>query len=167
MRVALAPHDPEWPRRFENVHATLAAALGPQARAVEHFGSTSIPGLAAKPILDVLVARASEARFDAWARRLAPLGYAHAREDSTGQGEGQWFFRDAPRTVHVHVYQDGTRAYRRHLAFRDALRRDAGLRDAYAALKRELAQREWATVQDYADAKTAFIRRVEKEALGE
>ena len=167
MRVTLAPHDPAWARRFEEVRAGIAASLGPEARSIEHFGSTAVPGLDAKPILDVLVARGPEARFEAWARRLAPLGYAHAREDSTAQGEGQWFFRDAPRTVHIHVYPDGTRAHRRHLAFRDALRRDPALREAYARLKRGLATREWGTVQDYADAKTDFVRRVEKEALGE
>lgn len=167
MRVTLAPHDPAWARRFDEVRAALADALGPEARSIEHFGSTSVPGLDAKPILDVLVARGEEARFDAWARRLVPLGLAHAREDSTDQGEGQWFFRDEPRTVHVHVYPEGTRAHRRHLAFRDALRRDPALREAYARLKRDLAGREWGAVQDYADAKTAFVRRVEKEALGE
>ena len=165
VRVDLRPYDPAWPAAFERERSRLAAALGPEAVSIEHFGSTAVPGADAKPILDVLVARSPSARFDAWAARLAPLGYVRAREDSTGQGEGQWFFRDAARTVHVHAYEAGTRAHRRHLAFRDALRGDAALRDAYVALKRDLAAREWPDGQAYADAKTAFVRRVETEAM--
>ena len=165
MRIELRPHDPEWPRRFERERARIAAALGAEAISIDHFGSTAVPGLDAKPILDVLVARAHGARFSSWAAALKPLGYARAREDSTGQGEGQWFFRDAARTVHVHVYEAGTPAHRRHLAFRDALRSDPSLRDAYAALKRGLAQMDWPSGQEYVDAKTEFVRRVEAEAM--
>lgn len=167
VRVALRPYDDAWPRRFEEQRVRLAAALGHEARSIDHFGSTSIPGADAKPILDILVARGPEARYPAWVARLAPLGLTHTREDSTDQGEGQWYFRDVENTVHVHVYPAGSRAHRRHLAFRDALRRDAALLAEYVALKRDLARREWGVVQDYADAKTAFVRRVEKEALGE
>lgn len=167
VRVALQPYDPHWPARFEHVRSRIAAALGADAVSIDHVGSTSVPGLDAKPILDILVARAPSAARARWVATLAPLGYTHAREDSTDQGEGQWYFRDPANTVHVHAYDAGTRAHRRHLAFRDALRRDAGLRAEYVALKRELAAREWGAVQDYADAKTAFIRNVEREALGE
>ncbi|HUR67883.1 MAG TPA: GrpB family protein [Candidatus Thermoplasmatota archaeon] len=167
MRVELRPYDPAWPLRFERERARLAAALGARARSIEHFGSTSVPGLAAKPILDVLVARVPGALYEEWVTLLAPLGLTWTRRDSTDQGEGQWYFRDVADTMHVHVYEADTRAHRRHLAFRDALRADATLREEYAALKRDLATKEWGVVQDYADAKTAFVRRVEKEWMRE
>lgn len=165
VRIQLAPHSPDWAARFERERDRLRHVLGDTAVAIDHFGSTSVAGLSAKPIVDILVARAPTARFDAWAAALRPLGYVHAREDSTDQSEGQWFFRDEPRTVHVHVYEAETRAHRRHLAFRDALRANPRLREEYEALKRALAQREWSDVQAYADAKTDFVRRVEREAL--
>ena len=121
-----------------------------------------MPGCDAKPILDILIARSPGEGFEEWRGLLAPLGFSRARIDSTGQGEGQWFFRDALRTIHVHVYEEGSPGHLRHLAFRDALRGDDALRDAYVALKRDLASREWASTQAYVDAKGAFVRDVER-----
>jgi GrpB-like predicted nucleotidyltransferase (UPF0157 family) len=160
--LAVVPYDPRWPGLYEAWAGRLRLALGGRAVAIDHMGSTAVPGCAAKPIVDVLVARRAEAGFEEWRRLLEPW-LPHARLDSTGRGEGQWFFRDLARTVHVHVHLAGSLGHRRHLAFRDALRRDPGLRDAYAELKGRLA-RSAAGMEEYIAGKEAFVRAVEAAA---
>lgn len=162
-QASLVPYDREWPVRFDAWRLRLAGTLTTRATAIEHVGSTAIPGADAKPVLDLLIARRPGEDFEAWCALLAPLSLTHARLDSTGRGEGQWFFRDPPRTVHVHVYEVGSAGFERHVRFRDALRADARLRDDYVDLKRGL---EGLPIDRYIEGKDRFVRDVEGRRPG-
>ena len=148
--IVIAEYDPAWPRRFAAERERLAAALGDRALRIEHIGSTSVPGLAAKPIVDILVEVRSLDRVD-----LERAGYVlRVRE------EGHRMFRTPELDVHVHVWRTGSPNIASHLAFRDRLRASAEDRAAYEALKRELAAREWPDMNHYADAKGPLIREI-------
>jgi len=148
--IVIAPYDPAWPERFEVERERIAAALGPRALRIEHIGSTSVPGLAAKPIVDVLVEVASLDGVD-----LEPAGYVlRVRED------GHRMFRTPELDVHVHVWPSGRADIASQLAFRDRLRASPEDRAAYESLKRELAAREWPDMNHYADAKGPLIREI-------
>ena len=143
---------------FAEEAARLRVALGNLAIAIEHYGSTSVPGLAAKPLLDILVGGPEATDAAPYIAGLTPLGYDYAAH--AGVPEHLVFGRGTARTHLVHVVRYGGEAWRRALAFRDALRVDAVLRDSYAALKRELLDRYGAERSRYTAAKSAFIERV-------
>jgi len=152
--VVIAEPDPAWPRRFEVERARIARALGDRALRIEHIGSTAVPGLAAKPIVDVLVEveAVDEARL---APPLEAAGYLlRVRE------EDHLMFRTRARDVNVHVWPAGSEEVSRHLAFRDRLRTSPEDRRAYEDLKRELAARDWDDMNHYAEAKSGLIREI-------
>ena len=153
--IVIAEYDPAWPARFEQERVRIAAALGTLPRAIEHVGSTSVPGLAAKPIIDILVAVPDPDDEAALAPPLTAAGYElRVREP------GHRMFRTPGRDVHVHVWRDGDDEARRQLVFRDRLRRSPEHRAAYERLKRELATREWRDMNEYADAKGELIAEI-------
>jgi GrpB-like predicted nucleotidyltransferase (UPF0157 family) len=152
--IVIAAYDPAWPERFEAERARIAAALGPAALRIEHIGSTAVPGLAAKPIVDVLVEVASLDGLD-----LSPAGYVlRVRED------GHLMFRTPSLDVHVHVWPSSHPDITAQLAFRDRLRASPEDVAAYEALKRELAGRDWPDINYYADAKGDLIRQILRRA---
>jgi len=159
--VQLAEWTPRWAELFAEEAARLRVALGDLAIAIEHYGSTSVPGLVAKPLLDILVGGPEPGDAAPYIAALAPLGYDYAA--NAGVPEHLVFGRGTARTHLVHVVRYGGGAWQRALAFRDALRGDAGLRDAYAALKRGLAQRHGAERSRYTADKSAFVERVLEE----
>lgn len=142
--IRLCPYDRRWPEQFWREAEKIRAALGERALAVEHVGSTSVPGLCAKPILDILL--------------LTAAGYALRIR------EPDWFqhrmLRGTDPAVNLHVFSAGCPEAARMLAFRDWLRTCRADRDRYAAEKQRLAARPWAYVQDYADAKTAVVGEI-------
>ena len=149
--IVIAPYDPGWVGRFEVERARIAAALGKRVVRIEHIGSTAVPGLAAKPIVDILVEVA--ALDDAGG--LAETGYVlRVRED------GHRMFRTPELDVHVHVWPSGHPDIAAQLAFRDRLRASSSDRAAYETLKRELAARDWPDMNHYADAKGPLIREI-------
>ncbi|HZR13789.1 MAG TPA: GrpB family protein [Acidimicrobiia bacterium] len=156
--IVIEPYDPAWPVRFAHERACITDALGPAARRVEHIGSTSVPGLGAKPIVDILVVvdDVDDVRVgDA----LELAGYVlRVREP------GHRMFRRPDRSVHVHLWPTGSDDVRRHLLFRDRLRVDAGDRARYEAIKRELARCDWDDMNDYADAKSAVVAEITARA---
>lgn len=152
--IVIADSDPAWPARFGAERARIAAAL-PAATAIEHVGSTSVPGLPAKPIIDIVV---TVDDIDAAIAPLEVAGYVlRVREP------GHRMLRTPALDVHVHLWADPAET-RRHLVFRDWLRTDAGDRDRYAAVKRELAEQEWGDMNDYADAKSPVITAITERA---
>ena len=159
--VIVVPYDEHWPLLFEQAAAELRTALGPAILAVHHVGSTAIPGLSAKPILDVLV---EVQDFDD-ARQLVPalrsLGYEFRPEEEIPD---RHYFRRPPggqlRTHHLSLAEPGSHYHRVTLAFRDALRRDAELAAAYARLKLELTERFPFDRPAYIEGKTHFINAV-------
>jgi GrpB-like predicted nucleotidyltransferase (UPF0157 family) len=151
-RILIADYDPAWPAGFEAQRERIARALGDQALRIEHIGSTSVPGLAAKPIVDVLVAVTDPDDEVAFREPLERAGYElRVREP------GHRMFRTPARDVHVHLWADGGPDVERHIVFRDRLRASAAQREAYERLKRELAGIDWNDMNDYADAKGPFI----------
>ena len=156
--VQLAEWTPRWAELFRAEASRLRVALGNLAVAIEHYGSTSVPGLVAKPILDILVGGLEAKVPSPYIQALTPLGYDYA--EHAGVPDHFVFGRGTARTHLVHVVRYGGDAWHRGLAFRDALRRDAGLRDAYGALKHELAGRHGAERSRYTTEKGVFIERV-------
>ena len=153
-RIVIAEPDPAWPRRFEAERARIAAALGERAERIEHIGSTAVPGLAAKPIVDVLVAVARLAEEEL-VPPLERAGYVLRVREAD-----HLMVRTPALDVHVHLWHVGSREVARHLAFRDRLRASPEDRAAYERLKRELAARDWDDVNGYADAKSSLIREI-------
>jgi len=161
--VRLADADAGWPAQFEAVAQALREAVAGTACWVEHIGSTAVPGLCAKPVLDVMLGVTRLADLQARHAALADLGYRYRPEHEAQLPERRYFTRDAgparPR-VHLHGVVRGSALWRDQLAFRDALRADAALAARYGALKRELALRHAADKAAYTEAKGPFVRAV-------
>ena len=160
MTIEIVPWDPQWPRRFELERESIAQALRPWIVAgIEHIGSTAVPGLAAKPVIDIMAPVASlEASRDAvpGAAAIGYLNYPYKPDVM------HWLCKPSPqfRTHHLHLVPYGSRLWFERLAFRDALRSDSRLLREYAALKRRLAAESGSDREAYTDGKTGFIRRV-------
>ena len=159
--VVVVPYDPRWPTLFEEASAQLTAALGSAILAVHHVGSTAVPGLCAKPILDVLVSVPNFEDATQLVERLLALGYEFRPEEEIPD---RHYFRRPPggelRTHHLSLAEPGSRHHRVTLAFRDALRRDPELAAAYARLKLTLAQRFPDDRPAYIEGKTQFVMQV-------
>jgi GrpB-like predicted nucleotidyltransferase (UPF0157 family) len=153
--VVIAEYDRGWPASFETEAARIRAALGQRALNIEHVGSTSVPGLAAKPVIDILLVVADSSDEGSYAPHLETRGYALRIR------EKDWFehrlFHGPDTPVNLHVFSAGCDEIDRMLRFRDWLRTNRADRDLYELTKRRLAERDWPTVQDYADAKTAIV----------
>jgi GrpB-like predicted nucleotidyltransferase (UPF0157 family) len=153
--IRVVPYDPAWPARFAAERARIAGALGPAARRIDHIGSTAVPGLAAKPVIDVLVAVDDPADEDVAVDPLVGAGYLlRVRE------EGHRMLRTPEGDVHVHLWSTGSDDERRHLLFRDWLRVDGDDRSRYERVKRALAERDWPDMNHYAEAKGPTVAAV-------
>nr|WP_218862717.1 GrpB family protein [Actinopolyspora biskrensis] len=153
--IRVVEYDPAWPERFRAERERIAAALGTTARRIEHIGSTAVPGLAAKPVVDIGVSVPDVSAEETCLGPLREAGYQlRVREP------GHRMLRTPARDVHVHVCDVGSAWERAHLLFRDRLRGDESDRARYAQLKRELAGREWADMNAYADAKGPLIDEI-------
>jgi streptomycin 3"-adenylyltransferase len=157
-QVHLAEADPRWPGAFEYLAAVLRAALGESAAAIEHVGSTAVAGLPAKPILDVAVRLAPDVQLDHVTGVFQAQGYEF-RGDQGKQGGLVFVLEDRPthRLAHVHCVRHGDSQWQRYLAARDRLRSDPATRDAYAALKRRLADQHPSDRGAYTDGKASFL----------
>ena len=162
--VEVVPYSPEWPAQFERVAADLRAALEdlPTAAAVEHVGSTSVPGLAAKPVLDIDVIVA-QGEVGAAVAALVAAGYVH-RGDLGVAGREAFSAPDEDPRRHVYVCRAGTLHLRNHLAVRDVLRRRPDLRDEYAAVKLALAGDPAIDIDTYVARKSPILQKVLAEA---
>jgi GrpB-like predicted nucleotidyltransferase (UPF0157 family) len=156
--ITLADYDPAWPQLFAREEALIRSALGERARLVEHAGSTSVPDLAAKPIIDIVLAVPDSADEPAYVTDLEATGYV-LRIREPDWHEHRMLRRRDP-AVQVHVFTAGSPEIDRMLAFRDRLRTVAADRERYEAAKRELAARRWRYVQDYADAKSSVVEEI-------
>ena len=166
MQIVLAPYNADWPSEFETEKNRIATALSPEWAVVEHIGSTSVPGLAAKPVIDILVGLRDFDRAMEAVDSLESIGYAYLPqyEDTMPYRRLLILEEEDKRSVNLHMVAIDTEFWARHLRFRDYLRSHPEVRDAYNQLKTDLAQKDWASVNDYAQAKTEFIRRIEAEA---
>jgi GrpB-like predicted nucleotidyltransferase (UPF0157 family) len=156
--IRMVDYDPGWPHRFELEAARLRSALGDLALRIEHTGSTSVPHLPAKPIIDIVLVVADSAKETAYAPALEKAGY-RLRVREPGWHEHRMF--KGPETdVNLHVFSTGCPEIDRMLTFRDWLRTSTCDRELYARSKRALAQKDWKYTQNYADAKTAVIEEI-------
>jgi GrpB-like predicted nucleotidyltransferase (UPF0157 family) len=154
-RIVVVPYDPAWPERFERERARIVDALGAVAHGIEHIGSTSVPGLAAKPIVDILVTVADADDEATFVPALQRAGYVLRVSEP-----GHRMLRTPALDVHVHVWSRTDAEVDRYLAFRDRLRASADHRTAYERLKRELAERDWEDMNHYAAAKGPLIEAI-------
>lgn len=162
--VYLAEYDPEWPRLFEREAARVRAALGERVVLLEHVGSTSIPGLAAKPKIDILLVVANSADEAAYVPAMEAAGYVlHIREPEWHQHR---LFKGPDIDINLHVFSSGDSEIKRMLLFRDWLRGHPADRQLYEQTKRELASRHWKYVQNYADAKAEVVEAILARARG-
>ena len=165
--IKIVEYDPDWPRKFEEHAVNIADALGGYALRIEHVGSTSVHGLAAKPVIDILVVVPNSADESAYLPRLEAAGYVlRVREPDWNEHR---MFRTPKKDVHVHIYSAGCPEIERSLTFRDRLRRNHEDRNRYELTKRELATREWSDMNAYAEAKTEVIESIlaASQAAGE
>ncbi|HEV3479338.1 MAG TPA: GrpB family protein [Gaiellaceae bacterium] len=158
--VELVDHDPSWAERYEQEAAKLQPIFDGHVVGMEHVGSTSIPDLCAKPIVDLLVGLRELELTNEQIGGMSELGYLFLGEHGL---PGRLFFRKDPRTHHVHVVEHGGEHWERQLTFRDTLRADEEERKRYDAFKRRLAA-EGHPREVYSELKTPFIREVEARA---
>jgi GrpB-like predicted nucleotidyltransferase (UPF0157 family) len=157
--IMVVAYDPAWSTQFEVLWSTILSAIGDIAVAIEHVGSTSVPGLAAKPIIDIDVVVASAADVAIAVERLAVIGYEH--QGNLGV-EGREAFKSPPGPPRRNLYvcvQGGT-ALRDHLMLRDYLRNNSDSAAEYGRLKKQLAARFPTDIDKYIDGKTDFILKV-------
>lgn len=170
--ITLVPYDPGWPHAFDAEAARLRQALGPAALRIEHVGSTAVPGLAAKPVIDIQVSVGALPLSAALAATLSSIGYHHV---PLGDFDLVYPFFQAPAgwpaTHHLHLCAAGGEQERRHLAFRDYLRQHPRLAADYLALKRQLAARHggqtFESREQYSLAKSSFVEAVLAQAFSE
>ena len=166
MTVNVVPHNPDWGQAFAAEAQAITSALGPEGITLHHIGSTSIKGILAKPIIDLLGVVPSLDDLDSKTHMAERLGY----EAMGAFGiEGRRYFRKfnavKERTHHLHVFADGSAHIERHLAFRDYLRRHPKVAGEYSDLKASLTAGTAATWDGYMDGKDPFIKRVERDAV--
>ena len=156
--IVIVDYDPLWTTKFQQHAAIIAKALGEKALAIEHVGSTAVPALAAKPIIDIDVVVEDSSNEDAYLPDLLARGYLlRVREPDWHEHR---MLRTPELDVHIHVFSAGCPEVARHLAFRDHLRSHAEDRLRYEALKRKLATEDWSDMNAYAQAKTSLVEEI-------
>ena len=156
--IEIVAYDADWLQKFERHARIIAAALGSVALQIEHIGSTAVPALAAKPIIDILVVVADSADESSYLSQLQAAGYVlRVREPNWHKHR---MFRTPDLDVHIHVYSAGCPEIERHLTFRNRLRKDETARNLYERTKRELATHDWPDMNAYANAKTEVVESI-------
>jgi GrpB-like predicted nucleotidyltransferase (UPF0157 family) len=156
--IVLVEYDPAWSLRFDRLAWDIRAALGDTLLRLEHVGSTSVPRLAAKPIIDMLAVLPDSSDEGQYVPQLEAIGYSlRVREPAHFEHR---MLRTAKRDVHLHIYSTGCPEIERVIRFRDRLRTSPGDRARYEAVKRELAARDWPDMNAYADAKTGVVESI-------
>jgi len=163
--ILVVEYDPAWPGAFEREKAAVCAAMADLIVDIQHIGSTAIPGLHAKPVIDVLIAVPHFTAMQEYARRLAPLGYRHQTQPM--ESVRIFFRKGLPRTHHLHIVEDGSDEHRRLVLFRDYLLKHPEIATAYEDLKQELAERFADSRPQYTESKTDFVESIVALAVAE
>jgi GrpB-like predicted nucleotidyltransferase (UPF0157 family) len=169
MKVTVVEYRPEWRKMFEDQKRILQTALGDVPAQIEHIGSTAVAGLAAKPIIDLMAGLEDFLIADNVVPKIEALGYEYIQKYEAVMPFRRFLIKEQGgiRTHQIHMVGIGGEFWERHILFRDYLRQNPGVAEQYASLKKELAGREWEDVNEYADAKTEFIREIEDKAKGQ
>lgn len=187
MKITIAPYSPAWPRMFEEQEQVIAKAIGHLGARIDHIGSTSVPGLAAKPVIDILVGVTSEADLQKVIKPMMAAGYTYFQLYEESMPYRRFFVKLKPlqgdaapeavfpdtlydRTrfenqVNIHIIPQDSPHWLRHIALRDYLRAHPDARDEYGAHKLAIAQQEFENVFAYNDAKDELVKRLESEAV--
>ncbi|HEY6284718.1 MAG TPA: GrpB family protein [Ktedonobacteraceae bacterium] len=156
--IQIVDYDPDWPRLYKREAERVKSTLGDRVLLIEHVGSTSVPGLAAKPKIDMLLVVADSADESAYVPALEAAAYVLRIR------EPDWYehrmFKGPDTDINLHVFSSGCREIGRMLLFRDWLRSNESDRRLYERTKRELARNDWKYMQNYADAKTAVVEEI-------
>jgi GrpB-like predicted nucleotidyltransferase (UPF0157 family) len=163
MRIIIEDYNPGWSTSFIAERDILIEAFGGIRIHVEHIGSTSVQGLAAKPVIDIMLGLEGFALADKVIDRIEKLAYVYVSKYEDVMPHRRFFIKDinGKRTHHIHMVEIGTEFWKRHLFFRDYLRNNPAASGQYQQLKIELAKREWNDGNEYADAKGEFIKSIE------
>lgn len=160
--ITLVPYDPEWPALYAQESTRIREALGVRVVQLEHIGSTAVPGLTAKPIIDIMLIVEDSGDEDAYVPALNAAGYIlRIREPDWDEHR---CLKGPDTNVNLHVWSRGARQIQRHLRFRDRLRTNDADRERYAETKIRLAAQDWTFVQNYADAKNDVIDEIMRRA---
>jgi len=163
--VTIADYDPQWPILYQEEKDCILEAIGHVIVAIEHVGSTAVPGLGAKPIIDIMVAVSHLADAEGCIDPLQAIGYGYIPEHEVSMPQRRYFDKGpAEARIHLHVVELAGEFWQRHLLFRDFLRDHAQVAQEYEQLKRELAAKYGSDRAGYTEAKTSFIRSVEARA---
>ncbi len=165
MKVILSDYNPDWVNLFQKEKKLISDKLRDKIVTVEHIGSTSVPGLAAKPIVDILLGVRKISDADEFIPKMLELGYEYRSNYENVMPYRRYFTK--PGYYHVHTVELTSEFWRRHLLFRDYMRAHDEIRDAYFKTKSKLAEQEWNDTNDYAYAKTEFVKKAENFAFKE
>ncbi len=162
--VIIVDYDPQWPILYEEEESRIRSVIGHLVVVIEHVGSTAVPGLGAKPILDIMVAVRQLADVEKCIEPLGSIGYVP--EDESSIPERRLFYKGPPgaRAYHLHMVELTSDFWERHLLFRDALRTNPGVAQEYYQLKKDLAAKYGSNRGAYTDDKTSFIEAVVDQA---
>lgn len=165
--IVIEAYCQEWPERFKQEAQIIRQAIEPYINTIEHIGSTAVPGLAAKPIIDMLIGVKSLADTPHFIPPLEQLGYVYVPEYEAGLPERRYLYKLKcdEDTFHLHMVEPESEFFRRHLAFRDYLRSHPETVAEYAELKLSLAQAFGSDREGYTDAKSDFIKTIERKAM--
>jgi GrpB-like predicted nucleotidyltransferase (UPF0157 family) len=163
--VRLVPYDTTWPLEFAAEAERIERACNELPIKLEHIGSTSIPGLAAKPVIDILAGRPGNVPGERYVAAFKHIGYEH--KGAYGIPGRNYFRKGVPRTHHVHLVNWSSGLWRDHLLFRDYLRAHPAIAREYETIKRELATMYLQDKEQYTDAKGPFVRSIVRRARDE
>jgi GrpB-like predicted nucleotidyltransferase (UPF0157 family) len=163
--VTITDYDPAWPVMYEAERRRIVEAIGPWLVDIQHVGSTSVPGLAAKPVIDIMPGVRSLADDRHFIGPMESIGYSYVPVYEDDIPDRRYFRRGEPRLFHVHVTEAGGDFWNKHLAFRDYLRTHPDTADEYASLKRRLAAEHGADRLGYVNGKSDFIEDIVRQAL--
>ena len=163
-KIVLEESDPEWPRLYAREEARIRGILGERVVSIDHTGSTSVPGLAAKPIIDITMTVPDVTDEAAYVPDLEAAGYVLRIRETEPEWYDHRVFKGPDTNVNLHTFSAGCREVARMVGFRDWLRTHDDDRDRYESTKRELAKRDWQFVQNYADAKSEIVDDIARRA---
>ena len=166
MKITLVGYNPDWPKVFEQECRLLLKALGDSVAQIEHIGSTAVPGLVSRPIIDIMVGLADFSMANSVVPEIVNLGYTYFPKFEDVMPNRRFFKQlvDGTATHHIHMTEIDSEFWRRHLLFRDYLRSHPEMAAEYATLKKQLAKQDWNDSNDFAETKTDFIKKVEEQA---
>ena len=167
MKISISPYDPNWPADFLEESRLLYQSIPNDKLKIEHIGSTSIPHLDSKPIIDIMIGLENFEFAADYIESIINLGYEYHSEYENTMPDRKFFTKQKAgvKTHHIHMVEFDSFFWNRHLLFRDYLRNNKNARDDYSSIKQVLAKKEWTNENEYAQAKNSFIRKIELTAV--